>query len=41
MLAFISDRRFIVGALAGAFVVPYIMKTVSLRMAARTAVVSA
>jgi hypothetical protein len=41
MVDFVTDKRFIVGALVGAFVVPYVLKTVSLRMSARTAVVSA
>lgn len=40
MVDFITDRRFLVGAAVGAFVVPYILKTVSLRMASRTAVVA-
>jgi hypothetical protein len=32
---YVTDKRFIVGALAGAFVVPYLLKMVSLRLAAR------
>lgn len=35
MVDFVTDRRFIVGALVGAIVVPYVMKAVSLRVAAR------
>lgn len=41
MVDFVTDRRFLVGLVAGAFVVPYIFKQVTMRMATRTAVVSA
>lgn len=35
MVDFVTDKRFIVGALVGAFVLPYAIKTVSLRVANR------
>jgi hypothetical protein len=41
MIDFMTDKRFIVGALAGAFVVPYVLKFVSLKMSARSATVAA
>lgn len=41
MVDFVTDKRFLVGVVLGTFVVPYVWKTVSIRMASRTAVVSA
>lgn len=40
MMDFVTDRRFLVGLAVGSLVVPYVWKFVSIRLSARSAVVT-